>query len=79
MLDFEDNPIGYKDATEVDKDYGVALEIWTGGKGYDTAHPDQLLVFSTVTTGLQYGYFLFGGVKWLWVTSALAPEWRRSP
>jgi hypothetical protein len=65
VLDYDENPIGFKDATEVDEDYGVALEVWTGGKGPDDCPtPTTDSIFSTATSGLQYGYFLFGGVEW---------------
>lgn len=65
ILDYLGNPIGYDDQAQVDEDFGVALEIWTGGKSFDDCPtPTSDSIFSTSTTGLQYGYFLFGGVEW---------------
>ena len=64
-LDYAGNPNGYKDATAVDEDYGVAIEIWTGGRsGNDCPTPINDSIFTTTTTGLQYGYFLLGGIEW---------------
>jgi hypothetical protein len=66
VLDYAGDAIGYQDATEVQEDYGVALEIWTGGKSVtDCPVPTSDSIFSTATSGLQYGYFLLGGVEWL--------------
>jgi hypothetical protein len=74
-LDYNDNTIGYKDATNVDEDYGVALEIWTGGKGADDCPtPTTDSIFSTATSGLQYGYFLFGGVEWVMGNITIAAQ-----
>jgi len=64
VLDYADSPIGYQDATDVDGDYGVALEIWTGGKSLeDCPVPSLDTLFSSPSSGLHYGYFLFGVVE----------------
>jgi hypothetical protein len=35
VLDYDNSPIGFQDSEFVDADYGVALEIWTGGRADD--------------------------------------------
>jgi hypothetical protein len=75
VLDYDGNPIGYKDATQVDEDYGVALEVWTGGKSADDCPtPTTDSIFSVATSGLQYGYFLFGGVEWVMGNITIAAQ-----
>lgn len=65
VLDYEDNPIGFRDDPNVETDYGVALELWTGGRGDDDCPtPEDDSIFSTGGTGRKYGYFLFGGTEW---------------
>jgi hypothetical protein len=62
VLDYNNQAVGLQDDDDVDSDYGVALEVWTGGKSSDdcpTQNKDD--IFKTNTTGLSYGYLLFGG------------------
>lgn len=61
VLDYDNNGIGFQDAKEVDGDYGVALEVWTGGRS-DADCPEQTLdsIFSNAGSGKSYGYLLFG-------------------
>lgn len=62
VVDYAALPVGLRDKPEVSTDYGVALELWTGGQGADDcALPITDDVFSAATSGDQYGYFLFGG------------------
>lgn len=65
ILDWNDLPIGFQDQEEVDGDYGVALELWTGGRA-DTDCPAPTLdsIFSTGSSGKSYGYVLIGGTEW---------------
>lgn len=62
VVDFNDLPIGIRDQAEVDGDYGVALEVWTGGQGDDDCPiPTEDSIFSMAGSGKQYGYLLLGG------------------
>ncbi|ANZ52315.1 major tail protein [Mycobacterium phage Laurie] len=62
VVDFADLPVGIRDKAEVDGDYGVALEVWTGGEGEDDCPvPTTDSIFSVATSGKQYGYLLLGG------------------
>ena len=62
VVDWRDLPIGLRDRREVNSDYGVALELWTGGSSDDDCPiPTDDDIFSIVGSGKQYGYFLFGG------------------
>lgn len=62
VVDYRDLPIGLRDRAEVNSDYGVALEIWTGGAGDDDCPiPTDDDIFSMAGSGKQYGYFLLGG------------------
>lgn len=65
VLDYADNAIGFRDQTDVDADFGVAIEVWTGGRS-DTDCPTPTLdsIFSSGASGKNYGYLLFGGVEW---------------
>lgn len=65
VLDYDDLPIGFRDQTETEEDLGVMLEIWTGGRADDDCPtPTDDSIFSVASTGLKYGYFLFGGIEW---------------
>lgn len=65
ILDHADKPIGFQDQEEVDGDYGVVIEVWTGGKSdSDCPAPTLDTVFSTGSSGKSYGYLLFGGTEW---------------
>jgi len=65
VLDYANNPIGFRDDPMVDINYGVALEVWTGGRSDDDCPtPTTDSIFSSGGSGLKYGYFLLGGVEW---------------
>lgn len=66
VLDYADNPIGFDDKTDVDGDYGVAIEVWTGGRSdSDCPTPTLDTIFSVGSSGKHYGYLLFGGTEWV--------------
>lgn len=95
VVDFDDLPIGIRDKAEVDGDYGVALEVWTGGEGEDDCPiPTTDSIFSVNTSGKQYGYLLLGGKEFtlgnieigaqvstftLSGISLAMPQWGRGP
>jgi hypothetical protein len=61
VLDYANNSVGFEDDDDVDSDYGVALEVWTGGRADDdcpTQENDS--VFATTGSGQSHGYLLFG-------------------
>lgn len=65
VLDYDDLPIGFRDQTATEEDLGVMLEIWTGGRADDDCPtPTDDSIFSVASTGLKFGYFLFGGIEW---------------
>lgn len=65
VLDWNDKPNGFRDQEEVEADYGVALEIWTGGRAEDDCPiPDDDTVFSAGGSGKQYGYLLLGTTEY---------------
>lgn len=65
VLDYADLPIGFRDQPEVESDYGVALELWSGGRSDDDCPtPTDDSIFSSASTGLKYGYWLIGGTEW---------------
>jgi hypothetical protein len=58
-LDFDDNPVGFRDKKRVEADFGVAIEVWTGGKADDDCpSPTEDSIFSAAATGKKYGYLL---------------------
>lgn len=64
VLDHKDNSVGYRDQKEIEADYGVALEIWTGGKADDDCPtPESDDIFSNPSSGKEYGYLLFGATE----------------
>lgn len=64
VLDHNDQAIGFRDQEAVDSDYGVAIEVWTTGKGDDDCPiPTLDTVFSQTGSGRQYGYLLLGAVE----------------
>lgn len=64
VLDWNDKSVGFRDQAEVETDYGVALEIWTGGKAEDDCPaPEDDDVFSVTGSGKQYGYLLLGSTE----------------
>lgn len=65
VLDWDDAPVGFRDQETVDTDYGVALEVWTGGKADDDC-PIPVLdsaAFGGGGVGKRYGYLLIGGTE----------------
>lgn len=66
VLDYDDKPIGFRDQAEVDTDYGVAFELWTGGSDDDDCEvPTNDSIFSAASSGKSYGYLLFGGTEFV--------------
>lgn len=64
VLDYNDMPIGFQDQEDVLDDYGVALEIWTGGRSDDDCPtPTVDSIFSAPSDGLKYGYLLIGATE----------------
>ena len=62
ILGHDDKAIGITDKSEVEQDFGVAIEIWTGGRAdEDCPTPTTDDIFSVGSSGRQYGYLLFGG------------------
>jgi hypothetical protein len=63
-LDWDGNPVGFHDQREVESDFGVALEIWSGGRAEDDCPtPTDDSVFAGAGTGKQYGYTLIFGTE----------------
>jgi hypothetical protein len=61
VLDYANNSVGFEDDDDVDADYGVALEVWTGGRSDDDCPaPESDQVFTGAGSGKGYGYLLFG-------------------
>lgn len=60
-LDYEGNAIGFDDSATVQSDFGVAIEVWTGGKGADDCPlPTNDDIFGSVAaTSRRRGYVLF--------------------
>lgn len=95
VLDYADNPIGFQDNEYVDSDYGVALEIWTGGRSdEDCPVPATDNIFSNAGSGKSYGYLLLGGTEFtlgnIEISAAIStftlsgislemPQWGRGP
>lgn len=66
VLDYDGNPIGFKDRKSVESDYGVALELWTGGEGDDDCPaPTDDSFFSAPASGKNYGYLLAMGKEFV--------------
>lgn len=62
VLNYADEAVGYRDQKDIIADYGAALEVWTGGRAAeDCPTPDTDSIFSSPTSGKEYGYFLIGG------------------
>jgi len=95
VLDYNDESVGFRDQKSVDGDYGVALEIWTGGKADDDCPvPVEDSVFTDAGSGKKYGYLLIGATEFtlgdISVSAAVAtltlsgvslamPQWGRGP
>lgn len=94
-LDWDGNAVGFRDQRAVDSDYGVALELWTGGRAAtDCPEPVVDDIFANPTPGREYGYVLTFGTEWvlgdieigakvstftLTGKSFPAPQWGRGP
>lgn len=65
ITNYDDIPIGFRDLPNVDGDYGVALEVWTGGRSEDDC-PAPLTddILTTPGSGKKHGYLLIGGTEW---------------
>ena len=64
VLDYDNSPIGFQDSEFVDADYGVALELWTGGRSDDDCPaPETDSIFTKQGTGMSYGYLLIGATE----------------
>lgn len=94
-LDWDGKNVGFRDQKEVESDYGVAIEIWSGGSAEDDcATPEDDTIFDNPTSGKSYGYLLTFGKEWtlgdieisaavanftLTGMSFAAPQWGRGP
>lgn len=94
-LDYAGNPVGFRDQREVESDYGVALEVWAGGKADDDCPtPVTDDIFDAEATGKSYGYLLTFGTEFtlgdieiaasvanftLTGITFAAPQWGRGP
>jgi len=65
VLDYNDEAVGFRDQKDVDGDYGVALEIWTGGKADDDCAVPTAdgSLFTEAGSGKKYGYLLIGATE----------------
>lgn len=64
VLDYDDKAIGFRDSPDVISDYGVALEIWTGGRAEDDCDDPTDSIFSISGSGVTHGYILAGATEW---------------
>lgn len=94
-VDYEGKSVGLRDRAEVESDYGVAIEIWTGGRADDDCPtPTGDDIFANPTSGKSYGYLLVFGTEFqvgdleigasvatftLTGISFEAPQWGRGP
>lgn len=94
-LDWDGNAVGFRDQRRVESDFGVALELWTGGRAAtDCPAPENDDIFEQTGTGRDYGYFLTFGTEFvlgdieigaqvstftLTGISFPAPQWGRGP
>lgn len=64
ILDYASQPVGFRDQEKVEGDYGVALEIWTGGRDDgDCLVPTEDSPFTVTGSGKKYGYLLLGATE----------------
>jgi hypothetical protein len=64
-LDYAGDPVGFRDQRKVEADYGVALELWTGGRADDDCPtPTKDDIFASSSSGRNYGYLLTWGTEW---------------
>ena len=94
-LDWDGEAVGFRDQRRVESDYGVALEMWTGGRAAnDCPAPTSDDIFEQTGSGRDYGYFLTFGTEFvlgdieigaqvstftLTGISFPAPQWGRGP
>lgn len=65
-LDWDGQAVGFRDQRRVESDYGVALELWTGGRAAnDCPTPTNDDIFEAATTGRDYGYLLTFGTEFV--------------
>lgn len=65
-LNYAGDAVGFRDQRTVESDYGVALELWTGGKADDDCPtPENDDIFSGASTGKSYGYLLSFGTEFV--------------
>lgn len=65
-LDWDGNAVGFRDQRRVESDYGVALELWTGGRAAnDCPAPTDDDIFDQATSGRDYGYLLTFGTEFV--------------
>jgi len=65
-LDWDGNAVGFRDQRRVESDFGVALELWTGGRAAnDCPVPTDDDVFSSAASGKSYGYLLTFGTEFV--------------
>ena len=65
-LDWDGKAVGFRDQRRVESDYGVALELWTGGRaGNDCPTPDNDDIFAGAAAGRSYGYILTFGTEFV--------------
>jgi hypothetical protein len=63
-LNWEGDSVGFRDQRTVESDYGVALEVWSGGKaGNDCPVPADDSIFAGAASGKSYGYLLMFGTE----------------
>lgn len=63
-LDYAGDSVGFRDQKKVESDYGVALEIWAGGRADDDCPtPANDDIFEAAESGKNYGYFLMFGTE----------------
>lgn len=64
VIDYKADPVGFRDAKDVESDYGVAIEVWTGGKDADDCPLQETDdIFASPSSGKSYGYFLLGATE----------------
>lgn len=94
-LDWDGNAVGFRDQRRVESDFGVALELWTGGKAAgDCPTPTNDDIFASTGSGRDYGYILTFGTEFvlgdieigaqvstftLTGISFAGPQWGRGP
>jgi len=75
VLDFDSIPIGFRDLPDVDGDYGLAIEVWTGGRADDDCPaPTTDAIFANASSGKKHGYLLIAGTEWQMDAIKIGPE-----